>query len=268
VLSAVGLWGCGGYVREQTIVELQTRTAEARMQMYQPYLLPILPLDSEQVRYAGFGASQRRDGSFSSTTVLDDSLGTHWSIPQNSTDYGAQFVFHPRGILAGVEVATDHVLFFGGGDFQLNSVAFNFWGGSGGTVYRTRLVHHDQFKDILTDSTWWADDTASGGGGLFLASGAAFLYRRGPVSPFVASRVTLMTSAELFGDGPSLNLSQGVVEAGVRLDPISRIHGILGCGARTFLSSEIHGVDWRVFGGLGIDIRTRWDNPYPGYDGR
>jgi len=266
VLALVGLailTGCGipaltVMLRGSTTGDylVQERVIEARTQISEPSPLPLLPMDTSQRLTVQAGMSSRWGPSPASPNILDDSSGNHWQF--HSAQYGGDVDLSLRfGLLqTGLDISGGSWSTTAGLNFGVGRTHWLAWGGIGLTSYTNTILAKDEYGVSPGDSTWWVPSRdTSNSDGMTMSCGAASEYGHGPIIPFLAAQLVR---------GPSddhIDLSQARFDAGAQIDAIPRCHIFTGAGYRTFLSSTVHGHDWRIYAGLGFDLRTseNWD---------
>lgn len=253
LLAVLCLSGCDELLR-QRILDARLRVPHAPS--------PILPMDSAQriSLDAGFGSSV---ASLPPGKILDDSSGGRVRITSSSADGSLRFCFHYKALLIGQEIGNGRTTIFGGANLQFGAFQWLGWCGGSLISWHEDILYKQGWGSVENGpvSYWNTFRDTVDQVSLALSTGMAIQQGSGVVRPFAAARLDLGPEANgapwLSGDPKAdnpISLSQLQLDAGLRMDCVPRIHAYAGTGTRIFLSSDIPGNDWRVFGGISIDL--------------
>jgi hypothetical protein len=247
------LTGCDVLVRQQ-IVQAQLRVPHAPS--------PILPMDTAQ--------RISLDGGLSGTVsqlplggIIDDSSGSRVGTGSPPVDGSLRFCFHYKELLVGEEIGDGRATAFAGVNVQSGPLQFLGWGGLSLISWHQDVLYKQGWSTDTTNAVaYWNTSRDSGtetSGAISL--GVAVQSGQGIVRPFAAARLDLgptIDGTNWLSDSPaaenSINLSQLQLDGGLRVDCAPWAHAYAGAGSRVFLSSFIRGNDWRVFGGVAVDL--------------
>ena len=245
---------------------MQQSIVRAHVSVPEPPVLPILPLDADQrlVLQGGLGARMSR---LPPTGLLNDSAHSRLELQLPNTSGSANLFFHYKVLFLGIEVAGRQTQVMAGTNIQLDGWQFLDWAGVGVLNYGQDVSYRQMIRTYEGDTTWRLSQDSSGmeSSTLVFSAGVSAVFGTDAIRPFVAAR--LLTGPNIDGNGSNLlfqsstpsasngfDLSQGMLDAGLKIEVVPWLHAFVGAGCRTFLDKEIPGADWRLYGGLSIDL--------------
>jgi hypothetical protein len=244
---------------------VQQSIVRAHMSLPAPPTLPILPLDPDQrlVLQGGLGT---RLTQLPPTGVLDDSSRNRLELHLPNTSASGNLFFHYKVLFLGVELSDRQTQVMAGTNIQADGWQLLGWAGGGILNYDQDITYRQMVRTYEGDTTWSLSRDSSGmeSSTLVFSAGVSAVFGTDVFRPFVAARI--LTGPIIDGTGSVLfsndepaatngfDLSQAMLDAGLKIEPTARFHAFVGVGLRTFLDKEIPGADWRLYAGVSIDL--------------